>query len=99
MTDLPTTDPRLIVLSGKDNIAVAAEPVAEGETVRIDGVDVFVSERIGMGHKIAIRSIASGADVFKYGLPIGFASVDIPVGSHVHVHNLSSRYTAVEIME
>ncbi len=42
------------------------------------------------GHKYAIRAIAAGEDVVKYGMPIGHATVDIAVGEHVHVHNVKT---------
>ncbi len=42
------------------------------------------------GHKYAIRAIAAGEDVVKYGLPIGHATADIAVGEHVHVHNVKT---------
>ena len=41
-----------------------------------------------MGHKIALRDIAKGEPVIKYGFPIGEATEDIPAGGHVHTHNL-----------
>lgn len=40
------------------------------------------------GHKYAIRPIANGENVIKYGMPIGHATCDIAVGDHVHVHNV-----------
>lgn len=40
------------------------------------------------GHKYAIRPIANGENVIKYGMPIGRATCDIAVGDHVHVHNV-----------
>ncbi len=40
------------------------------------------------GHKYAIRQIANGENVIKYGMPIGRATCDIAVGDHVHVHNV-----------
>lgn len=40
------------------------------------------------GHKYALRDIAEGENVIKYGMPIGRASAPIPRGGHVHVHNL-----------
>lgn len=40
------------------------------------------------GHKYAIRPIADGENVIKYGMPIGRATCDIAVGDHVHVHNV-----------
>ena len=42
------------------------------------------------GHKYAIRPIAPGENVIKYGMPIGHARVQIDSGEHVHTHNLAS---------
>ena len=42
------------------------------------------------GHKYAIRPIAPGENVIKYGMPIGYAKVRIEPGEHVHTHNLAS---------
>ncbi|MFP1528497.1 SAF domain-containing protein [Escherichia coli] len=39
------------------------------------------------GHKFALTDIAKGANVIKYGLPIGYALADIAAGEHVHAHN------------
>jgi altronate dehydratase len=43
---------------------------------------------IPYGHKVALRSIAAGGIVVKYGVTIGRATADIAPGEHVHVHNL-----------
>lgn len=40
------------------------------------------------GHKRALRAIAAGEPVIKYGWPIGRASRDITPGDWVHSHNL-----------
>ena len=42
------------------------------------------------GHKYAIRPIAEGEDVMKYGMPIGHATRAIAPGEHVHSHNLAT---------
>ena len=42
------------------------------------------------GHKYAIKPIAVGENVIKYGMPIGHAVKDIAVGEHVHVHNVKT---------
>jgi hypothetical protein len=49
-----------------------------------------VEEPIAPGHKIALRRIAAGEPVIKYGSPIGTASRDILAGTHVHTHNVVS---------
>ena len=42
------------------------------------------------GHKYAIRDIAEGENVVKYGMPIGHATRPIAKGEHVHVHNVKT---------
>jgi altronate hydrolase len=71
-----------------DNVAVAARPLGAGTVVQINGHAVTLPSRIGLGHKLAVRPIAAGEAVLKYGQVIGFAAADIPAGGHVHVHNV-----------
>ena len=49
-----------------------------------------VREAIPPGHKVALRTIAAGEPVIKYGSPIGTATADIAAGAHVHTHNVAS---------
>ena len=42
------------------------------------------------GHKYALRDIAKGENVIKYGMPIGHATCAIKKGEHVHVHNVKT---------
>lgn len=42
------------------------------------------------GHKIALKTIAKGNPVIKYGYPIGTATTDIAKGEWVHSHNLTT---------
>ena len=42
------------------------------------------------GHKYALRPIAKGENVIKYGMPVGHATADIAAGEHVHTHNLAT---------
>ena len=43
---------------------------------------------VPLGHKIALRDLAAGDQVIKYGISIGRATQDIREGEHVHVHNV-----------
>ena len=43
------------------------------------------------GHKIALSDIEKGADIIKYGYPIGFATEDIKKGESVHSHNMKTK--------
>ena len=42
------------------------------------------------GHKYALRDIAEGENVIKYGMPIGHATCAIKKGENVHVHNVKT---------
>ena len=53
---------------------------------RIDNVDVNLED----GHKYAICDIPQGADIIKYGNPIGRATEDIGAGELVHTHNVKT---------
>ncbi|MCL2204646.1 MAG: altronate dehydratase family protein [Defluviitaleaceae bacterium] len=46
---------------------------------------------VTFGHKIATQDIRAGAEIIKYGYPIGVATADIPAGAHVHSHNIKTR--------
>lgn len=48
------------------------------------------------GHKIALRNIAKGEPVVKYGFPIGRATQDIAEGEWVHSNNLATALGANE---
>ena len=51
---------------------------------------VALTAPIGFGHKVALRTIAAGEPVTKYGETIGRATQAIGPGDHVHLHNLES---------
>src|SRR5512142_1984613 len=46
---------------------------------------------IPIGHKLAIKPLANGATVIKYGVDIGKAIAPIQVGEHTHVQNLRTK--------
>lgn len=52
---------------------------------------IRVRDPIPIGHKLALRDVARGEDVIKYGHVIGGAVADIPRGAHLHVHNVKTK--------
>ncbi len=82
--------PRVIVITPRDNVATALDPLAPGQTIEANGLQITVREAIASGHKVALSGIASGEAIVKYGNPIGTATADIGAGAHVHVHNVAS---------
>ena len=82
---------RFLKINAADNVAVAlADDLHKGETVEVDGVGVTLRDDIARGHKFALRDIAAGENVVKYGYPIGHATEDIPQGGWIHSHNLKT---------
>lgn len=75
-------------LRPQDNIAVARRPIPAGSELRHDGATLKIPAAIRMGHKFAVAPLKEGDAVSKYGQVIGFASRDIALGEHVHVHNV-----------
>lgn len=80
----------VLIISDRDNVATALEPLAAGREIDVKGGALIVRESIPSGHKVAVRAIAVGQPVIKYGSPIGTATSSITPGDHVHVHNLAS---------
>jgi len=67
-----------------DGVLIARSSLPPGMVVA-DGVTTL--ERIPAGHKVAIRPIALGEPIRRYGQIIGFATVPIAPGQHVHTQN------------
>lgn len=79
-----------IQLSPLDNVAVAVAQLKPGMEINVNGQVIANSQRIPMGHKIAVRAIRKGEIILKYGQIIGISSEDIFPGSHVHTHNVTA---------
>ena len=63
-----------------DNVAVAIHDVQAGGCFDIDGVQIVPQILIPAGHKVALKDIAEGEDVVKYGFPIGHLLKDVSQG-------------------
>lgn len=83
---------RAIVIDPRDNVATALEPLSPGDRVDAPGQPVAVLAPIPRGHKVALRPIARGEVVVKYGEAIGKASRDIAAGEHAHTQNIDSLF-------
>lgn len=83
------------VIDARDNVAVVLGEVKKGDLVSFvkGGIacEITASSDVPTYHKIASSFIPKGQPVVKYGEHIGIAAKDIPLGSHVHVHNVLSR--------
>ena len=80
------------LIDKSDNVAVAVIPIKAGEGVLVPPLEkeIIINDEISYGHKFALKNLAPGDPVIKYGEVIGIASKKIKMGDHVHVHNLES---------
>src|SRR5690606_22271473 len=93
--------PRAIhVVAPGDDVAVAVRELSAGEELRVSSAHdpggaaaqlMRLRETIPRGHKVALRDIAPGEEVRKYGWPVGRATAAIGRGCHVHTSNLETR--------
>ena len=82
---------RGIRLQADDDVAITTADVAAGTPVDVGGGLVTVRQDVSRGHKLAVRDLAAGAPVHRYGQVIGFTRGPVAAGEHVHLHNLEYR--------
>lgn len=85
-----------IRINPADNVIVALTDLAAGAVAEFSGGSVALAEAVGKGHKIALRPIAAGEAVIKYGMRIGKATAAIRTGEKVHTSNLKTALSGVE---
>lgn len=90
--------PHLLVHDGADNVGVV---VVEGLKAGTDMLCVVTHDNsdfrltakvdIPIGHKVALKDLATGDTVIKYGEDIGKMIGPAEQGGHVHTHNLKTK--------
>lgn len=79
-----------------DNVAtIFANDIKDGSEVEVRDKKghseiITVHGDVPYGHKIALKDIAKGEPIMKYGESIGAASHDIKKGDYVHIHNMDA---------
>ena len=87
-----------VLHDAKDTVAVV---VVEGVTAGTDmtgwimdedkTIKVQAKQDIPIGHKVALKDMAVGDTVIKYGIDMGKVVAAITVGQHAHVHNIKTK--------
>ena len=84
---------QVYVVSSSDNVATALDRVPAGQAQVFgcsDLGEIPVHTELRTGHKLALRDIAQGEHIIKYGAVIGVAVKEIRAGDWVHIHNIAS---------
>ena len=79
-----------IKINPADNVAVAITPLAKGTVITVDGDDITLVSDIPAGHKVALRDIAEGENIIKYGFPIGHALHAVAKGAFLDHHDIKT---------
>lgn len=80
-------------------MALALDQLSPGTPVEVGSRLVKIRDAVPYGHKFALEAIPLGAQVIKYGQPIGRSTQPVAQGAYVHVHNLASAYKLGHIDE
>lgn len=78
--------PDFIHIHPKDNVAVALKAIPAGTAF----AGITAATDIPQGHKMALKPIAEGDQIIKYGFSIGHAVVSVAPGDWVHTHNMKT---------
>jgi (2R)-sulfolactate sulfo-lyase subunit alpha len=54
-------------------------------------IDLEARQDIPIGHKVALKDMAVGDTVVKYGIDMGKVVSPIKKGEHAHVHNIKTK--------
>lgn len=87
---------KYIQIHPKDNVAVALAALQKGEQLKLGNTCIEIKEAIPAGHKIALSDIATGAEVIKYGYPIGHTIQSVKAGEWVNEQNLKTSLCGVQ---
>ena len=79
-----------IKINPADSVVVCLQPKKKGDIIEIDGKEIVINQDIPAGHKVLIQDTHEGADIIKYGYPIGHAMQDLKAGDWVNEHNLKT---------
>ena len=90
---------KLLRIHRDDNVLIVVRPIRPADRDVLDGRNVVFTQEIAIGHKVAAREIKAGEKIYKCGVPIGSAKETIPLGGHIHLHNLKSDYISTYTLD
>src|SRR5690606_26247088 len=83
MPVIPPTTALTIMMHARDNVAIVANNGGLPAGTALQS-GLVLRDGVPQGHKLALADIPAGAEVLRYGVPIGYAIETIPAGSWVH---------------
>lgn len=84
---------RILKVHPKDNVLVALTDLVKGEEVVYEGQSYLLTDNVPAKHKFTTTDLAAGDQLIMYGVLVGKAQIDIPVGSIITTSNIKHAAT------
>src|ERR1700693_1800755 len=82
---------KVLKLDSRDNVLIALADLKQGEQVEFSGQSYALVSNVPAKHKFATQDLASGADVFMYGVLVGKATKPVSCGERLTTSNVQHR--------
>lgn len=79
---------KLLILNPNDNVAVATVDLPAQTVVEVNGKKIVISDNTPVGNKVALTDLNSGANIIKFGQPIGHLTTSVTAGALINKQNL-----------
>ena len=81
---------KYLKINPADNVAVAITDLKADEVIVVGNTKIQLRQDIPAGHKVALRDLAEGENVIKYGYPIGHTKKAIRQGEWINENNIKT---------
>ena len=83
---------RAIKINPQDNMIVALENLNKGEVIKIEEKQIILEEDIQVKHKFTQESLKKGDLLIMYGVKVGIANQEIPMGAPLTTENMDNTF-------
>ena len=83
---------RAIKINPQDNMIVALENLKKGEVIKIEEKQIILEEDIQLKHKFTQESLKKGDLLVMYGVKVGIANQEIPMGAALTTENMDNTF-------
>jgi altronate hydrolase len=80
---------KVLRIHPSDNVIVALEDLRAGDTVAWDGNEITLTDDVPAKHKVYLRDMQPGGEVYMYGVLVGKVQVPVAAGGRMTTQNIS----------
>jgi Altronate dehydratase len=90
---------KVTLIHPDDNVLVALTNLEQGEVISFNKKEISLPARVPAKHKFAIRDLQPGDEIKMYGVLVGKAEKEIPLGGVITTSNVKHAANGFEIRE